>query len=47
MRYAERFGDVITAARGVGRSEKPLLVSSPVKNCEISDCAAQIHARRL
>ena len=41
--------DVIIAAKGGvgGRGEKPLLASSPVKNCEISDCAAQIHARRL
>ena len=27
------------------RGEKPLLASSPVKNCEISDCAAKIYAR--
>ena len=32
---------------GGGTGEKPLLARSPVKNCEISDCAAQIHARRL
>ena len=39
---------IIAARRGVGgRGEKPLLASSPVKNCEISDCAAHIHARRL
>ena len=30
---------------GGGRGEKPLLASSPVKNCEISDCAAKIYAR--
>ena len=45
---------VVTAARGGGRGErgggrgeKPLLASSPVKNCEISDWAAKIYARIL